>query len=62
MSVSLVEELHDPEAALVHVEMNVALLEVWGNQSPHFSLRILLLDSSPYLLAQSPAVLLWIYV
>lgn len=47
--VARVEELHDREAAPVHIEMDVPLLEVGRKGGPHPRVRVPRLDSTPRL-------------
>lgn len=39
--------LGDAEAADIHIEMDVPLLEIWSVRDPNLRLRISLLDSLP---------------
>ena len=52
----LVPEFDDMEPAAVHVEVDVALLEVWGDGFPHLDLRMLRFHRLPGGLANALAV------
>lgn len=51
-----VEELDDVEAAPVHVEVDIALLEVRGHEAPDLHLRVCLFDLASGGVADAPAV------
>ena len=53
----LVEELHDPEAALVDVEVDVSPLEIGRMRLPGDRLRVPLLNGAPGLQSNAFAML-----
>ena len=58
VAMAAVEERRDVEAAPVHVEMYVPLLEIWGAGLPHTHLGVRPLDGAPRLVPDTLAVLL----
>ena len=49
-------KFHDMETTLVHIEVNVVLLEVWGARFPDLRLQVFCFDYPPHGLSDPTAV------